>query len=78
MAGVDVGTVPPELGSHAGLVRRAGSASSAAARNQAAAEFNINEFISADAEIPDGGQDRHLPVNPALGPRLAETPVIKI
>ena len=76
-AGVDVGTVPPELGSHAGLVKEGWIGVVRGSKNQAAAEFYINEFISAEAEYQMAVKTGTFPVNPAAWPRLAETPVIK-
>jgi putative spermidine/putrescine transport system substrate-binding protein len=76
-AGVDVGTVPPILGTHAGLVKEGWIGVVRGTKRQEAAEFYIDTFLGVDAQYQMAVKTGTFPVNPAAWPLLAETPVIK-
>jgi putative spermidine/putrescine transport system substrate-binding protein len=76
-AGVDVGTIPPVLGTHAGLVKEGWIGVVRSSKHQDAAEFYIDTFLGAEAQYQMAVKTGTFPVNPQAWGRLAETPVVK-
>ena len=76
-AGVPVATVPARFGSKEGMVKEGYVGVVKGSRNQEAAEFFINTYLSADAQSKFALKVAAVPVIQEARARMAESPVIK-
>lgn len=76
-AGVPVETVCPDFGSHKGLLKEGWIGVVRGSKQQAAAEWYIDQFLSEEVQYQMAVKTGTVPTNPVAWGRLGATPVIK-
>jgi len=76
-AGVPVMTVPARIGSKRGMIKEGYVGIVRGSKNQEAAEFFLNTYISAEAQHQFASKVGVVPMNPEARAKLAMTPVVK-
>jgi spermidine/putrescine-binding protein len=76
-AGVPVATVPARLGTKRGMLKEGYIGLVKGSRNEEAAEFFLNTYLSADAQHQFATKVGVVPINAEARARLASTPVVK-
>jgi len=76
-AGVPVITVPARIGTHQGMIKEGYIGVVKGSKNQEAAEFFINTYLSAEAQYQFAQKVGAVPVNPEARGKLGTTDVVK-